>query len=80
MVQSEWPSMGNCQHQSDIPTPAASNPPCIIHCGGRELGAMNDRDQYQAKFFNMNLLQSFLQEKAILSPSQCPGHGYGARH
>lgn len=38
MVQSEWPLMGNCQHQSDIPALAASDPPHITCCRGREVG------------------------------------------
>lgn len=45
MVQPKWPSMGNCQHRSDILALAASNPPCITHCGGKEVGAIKDRNQ-----------------------------------
>lgn len=37
--------MGNCQHQSDIPAPAVSDPPSIAYCRGREVGAIKDRDQ-----------------------------------
>lgn len=46
MVLSVWPWMGNCQHWSDIPTLAASNPPCMTHCRRRdEAGAIKDREQ-----------------------------------
>lgn len=46
MVLAVWPWMGNCQHRSDIPALAASDPPCITHCGRREeVGTIKDKEQ-----------------------------------